>query len=70
MRFLKPINFNYTSATGKKLPGRIIGTGTKQGVKDATFEVYYNDMIGWKEVSNLEIKRKIYLKYKKQIEAK
>lgn len=69
MKFLKPISFKYKASNEKIYPGRITGTGEKQGVKMAIAEYYYNDIIGWKEISSNNIKKDLYKKYEKQIKA-
>jgi len=68
--FTTPISFKHKASNGQEYPGRITGVGTKQNVKQAIAEYYYNDKVGWKEILNNEIKAELYKKYKAKIEAK
>jgi hypothetical protein len=72
-KLLKTIPFKYTSESGKKFDARITGVynstvGPKQEtVKYITFDIFYNENLGWKEVKSSKIQKEQYIKQKSKI---
>jgi hypothetical protein len=68
-KLLKPILFKYKGTNDKIYPARITGVysyGIDKG-NYITFDIYYNEKMGWKEVKNEKIQKEQYLKNKSKL---